>query len=484
MSIFLGEVFRDRYRIQSLLGRQIGRRAFLATDLQTQATVVLKLMFFDPDFTWEIFKLFEREAQTLTNLEHPAIPTYIDFFEVETPTGKGFALVQSYIEARSLQDWVEVGRSFDETELRAITHSLLEILNYLHRRNPPVIHRDIKPSNILLGDPSNNSQVYLVDFGSVQAVQQSGTLTIVGTYGYMPPEQFAGRAHPTSDLYSLGATLIYLLTGTHPAELPSRRGCIQFEQVCVASDAYKRWLKCMTQVDIESRFLNAQVALEALQDDTLTPHLDRDLDRGKQAQLVDTSPITPFRIRPSQRPENAVCKIDKRPECLEISTPAANGYPSEGCSVFFILFVVLPLFVATITEPLLTLPLVLSLMLFWRVCKNWTQSKQLTKIIFKVDRDQNGAFLLKQSHNGRRRCLKSIPLRSIHGVQFVYSSSNSSQYQCHVELTTANNTYEPFLVGNHKFWLSQPEAYWLAYELSDWLALPVSVREVVFVNSQ
>jgi serine/threonine protein kinase len=101
----------------------------------------------------------------------------------------------------------------------------------INQHPPTVIHRDIKPSNILLGDRSGNSlgQVYLVDFGSVQTVADGGTITVVGIYGYMPPEQFGGKTIPASDLYSLGATLIDLLTRTHPADLPSRNGCIRFE---------------------------------------------------------------------------------------------------------------------------------------------------------------------------------------------------------------------------------------------------------------
>ncbi len=123
------------------------------------------------------------------------------------------ALVQSFIEARSLQSWAESGHTFSEAEVKAIATQLLTVLTYLHSRQPPVIHRDIKPSNILLSDRSGNhpGQIYLVDFGSVQTISHPGTITVVGTYGYMPPEQFGGRT--TSDLYSLGATLIYLLDG-------------------------------------------------------------------------------------------------------------------------------------------------------------------------------------------------------------------------------------------------------------------------------
>ncbi|MBD1874302.1 hypothetical protein H6F75_12480 [Nodosilinea sp. FACHB-131] len=84
----------------------------------------------------------------------------------------------------------------------AIAKALLDILEYLYRLQPPVIHRDIKPSNVLLKNRSGNSpgEVYLIDFGSVQTAAHGGTVTVVGTYGYMPPEQFGGRSLPASDL--------------------------------------------------------------------------------------------------------------------------------------------------------------------------------------------------------------------------------------------------------------------------------------------
>ncbi|MBD0364135.1 MAG: hypothetical protein ICV55_15395 [Coleofasciculus sp. C3-bin4] len=83
-------------------------------------------------------------------------------------------LVQSYIEARSLQEWIQDGCRFNEAELTAIVKALLDILEYLHRLHPPVIHRDIKPSNVLLRNRSGNSpgEVYLIDFGSVQTTTQ------------------------------------------------------------------------------------------------------------------------------------------------------------------------------------------------------------------------------------------------------------------------------------------------------------------------
>lgn len=112
MSQLIGQTFCDRYRIQSLLGRQTGRRTFLASDLQTDSTVVIKLLLFGPDFTWDELKLFEREAETLKQLNHTVIPQYLNSFEADTELGKGFVLVQTYIEAKSLQGWMDAGRTW------------------------------------------------------------------------------------------------------------------------------------------------------------------------------------------------------------------------------------------------------------------------------------------------------------------------------------------------------------------------------------
>jgi serine/threonine protein kinase len=263
------KILKERYVIQKQLSKNAGRRTLLARDLQTQELVAIKLLIFGEDVCWDDLKLFEREAQTLQLLSHPAIPRYLDYFDVDVPTGKGFALVQSYIPAKSLEEWLKSGRTFSEAEIKQLAKALLEILDYLHGQQPPVIHRDIKPSNILLANRSGNSvgDVYLVDFGSVQtlAARKGGTITVVGTYGYMPPEQFGGRNVPASDIYSLGATLIYLVTGRHPAELSQGNLQIQFESTVNLNPDLIAWLKWMTQPSLNRRLASAKEAVEALE---------------------------------------------------------------------------------------------------------------------------------------------------------------------------------------------------------------------------
>lgn len=259
------QMLMGRYEVQKQLGKNPGRKTLLALDHQTQELVVVKLLTFSEDFEWQSLKLFEREAEVLKSLDHPAIPYYLDYFEVE----RGFALVQSYINAGSLEEHVRTGRTFNESQVKQIAKDLLEILTYLHSRIPPVIHRDIKPSNILLTEQTecSVSKVYLIDFGSVQTAVSvpQGTMTIVGTYGYMPMEQFGGQTVPASDFYSLGATLIYLVTGRHPTELPQDDGRIAFEQVVNLGSGLANWLQLMTEPSLKRRPKSTKAALDALE---------------------------------------------------------------------------------------------------------------------------------------------------------------------------------------------------------------------------
>jgi serine/threonine protein kinase len=276
----IGRTLHQRYQIRSLLGKKVGRRTFLAIDLTTEIPVVIKLLIFDRDFDWQDLKLFEREAETLKSLDRPEIPRYLDYFEFDLTTYRGFGLVQTYIDAQSLDAAINSGRRWTENEVKQIANSLLEILNYLHRQNPPVIHRDIKPSNILIANRSTHhvGDIYLVDFGSVQNLghRDGGTMTIVGTYGYMPPEQFGGKAFPASDLYSLGATLIYLATGKHPADLTQDNGAIDFKSYYISSD-YFNWLNLLVEPNLIFRLKTVEQAKLLLKKPERITKVDRTL---------------------------------------------------------------------------------------------------------------------------------------------------------------------------------------------------------------
>jgi serine/threonine protein kinase len=135
-------------------------------------------------------------------------------------------------------------------------------LVYLHSQSPSVVHRDIKPNNLIWGE---DDQIHLVDFGAVQAEVTAGrTMTVVGTYGYMPPEQFGGRTVPASDLYGLGTTLLFLLTGTNPGDLPRKGLQLQFQEYVQIDHPLKQWLKRMVETSLDRRFQHAEEALVLL----------------------------------------------------------------------------------------------------------------------------------------------------------------------------------------------------------------------------
>lgn len=262
------QILQGRYQLQQQLGNNAGRQTWLVKDISTSTgeLAIVKLLAFSPELQWDEFKLFEREAQVLKQLNHPRIPNYLDYFSLDKQMGEGlcwFGLVQEYIPGKSLQQALESGQRFSEAQVKAIATQILEILIYLHEGESPVIHRDIKPSNIILGE---DDQIYLVDFGAVQdtAAAAGATFTIVGTTGYAPLEQFWGKAIPASDLYALGATLVHLLTGICPADLPQDNLRIQFQDKVSINPNLSSWIESLIEPNVEHRVSMAKTALHSL----------------------------------------------------------------------------------------------------------------------------------------------------------------------------------------------------------------------------
>jgi serine/threonine protein kinase len=301
----IGKILAERYEVLQQLGKQTGRQTLLARELKNQELVVIKQLFLGGDFEWQDLKLFEREAETLKKLSHPAIPRYLDYLEINEPESKGFALVQTYVKGKTLEDHLRSGRSFSESEVKELAKLLLKILIYLqHTKVPPVIHRDIKPSNILLHSRSDHTvgQVYLVDFGSVQnqAAKLGGTITVVGTYGYMAPEQFGGRSVPASDLYGLGATLIYLVTGLHPTELSQQDLKIKFaDRATHLNPNLIDWLEWMTEPSLSKRLSSAREAWISLKNPRTIDKIPMAVQRqGSDIKLTKNSEFIEIKIPP------------------------------------------------------------------------------------------------------------------------------------------------------------------------------------------
>jgi len=253
-----------RYKVIQKLGHNPagGRVTYLATNTTTGQSVVIKqFQFAQSDSNWSDFKAYEREIQVLKSLNHTGIPCYLNSFE----TSKGFCMVQEYKDAQPLAS----PRSFDPSQIQQIAISALEILVYLQNQIPPIIHRDIKPENILV---DNQLNVYLVDFGLARTGGREEVMSSVaaGTFGFMAPEQIYNRQlSKATDLYSLGATLICLLTqtkSTEIGELIDDEGRFAFKhRVSQVNPILIDWLERMVQPHQNDRYPSAAAAMAALQ---------------------------------------------------------------------------------------------------------------------------------------------------------------------------------------------------------------------------
>ncbi|MGL5941574.1 MAG: serine/threonine protein kinase [Waterburya sp.] len=259
-----GDIIGDRYIILHQLGQGGNAITYAARDLQTEEQVAIKILSLKKLDNWKKVELFEREAKILQQLEHSAISNYIDYFKVETKSDCFFYIVQQLAPGKSLVTLIESGWQPDETTVKQIAEQILEILIYLQQLVPPVIHRDIKPQNIIRGD---DGQIFLVDFGAVQDTYHHTVMgsTVVGTYGYMAPEQFRGQAFLSTDLYGLGTTLLFLLTGQSPTELPEKKLKIDFRNSVKISSGFADWIDKLIEPSHEYRLPSAEAALEVLQ---------------------------------------------------------------------------------------------------------------------------------------------------------------------------------------------------------------------------
>lgn len=259
-----GTLIADRYEIEVPLGQGSFGHTFRAHDRKSGRTVALKL--FDPRASndWKARELFERESTVLSALRHQGIP---EVFGLERSEWQGAAatwLVMEYLEGESLAQLIEAKRPLDPTDVRHLLLELLGILDYLHTRVPPILHRDIKPANIIVrpdGAPA------LVDFGSVRREvtnpDESGS-TVAGTYGYMPFEQYMGQASPASDLYSLGATFLHLLSGRPPKDFLTADGRVQVPATLSGDARMRAIITRLLQASPAERFASAREVRQAL----------------------------------------------------------------------------------------------------------------------------------------------------------------------------------------------------------------------------
>ncbi|KAL0052888.1 hypothetical protein WJX82_009212 [Trebouxia sp. C0006] len=259
-----GDILGSAYTVVETLGRGSSGVTYKARNAEGKL-VAVKALSLQSMSDWKQLDLFQREANTLKQLQHPGIPRYVADFEDDTEKDRGYYLVQDLAQGRSLGELVKGGWRADEREVTRIAKELLNIVDYLASRRPAVTHRDVKPENIVLEGGKTGGRVFLVDFGGVQAaaLDQDFGSTIIGTYGYMAPEQFRGAAQPASDLYALGGTLLYLLSGKPPSAFPQDRLHIDFSQEVSIGRQLATVVDGLLEPLVEDR-LSAAEALEML----------------------------------------------------------------------------------------------------------------------------------------------------------------------------------------------------------------------------
>lgn len=212
-----GAMLSNRYLIQETIGVGGMGAVYRARDLHfpnVTKLVAVKEMInraHDPLIRETIVKNFEREANILATLSHPAIPRIFDYF---TQQERSY-LILEFVQGKDLENILNESKGFlpvDQVLQWAI--ELCDVLDYLHNHQPePIIFRDMKPSNAMI---NQHNHVVLVDFGIAKTFQIGEKGTMIGTEGYSPPEQYRGEASALADIYSLGATLHHLLTRRDP----------------------------------------------------------------------------------------------------------------------------------------------------------------------------------------------------------------------------------------------------------------------------
>jgi outer membrane protein assembly factor BamB/tRNA A-37 threonylcarbamoyl transferase component Bud32 len=211
-----GHLLQDRYRIRDVLGMGGMSVVYQAQDMRfsnvTRLCVVKQILntATDPQARQMAVRNFEREANILATLSHPAIVQVYDYLT----EGDSSYLVLEYVEGRDLEKILTETQGFlPESQVVQWAIQVCDVLSYLHNYEPPVIFRDLKPSNIML---DAHNRVRLIDFGIARHFKSGLKGTMIGTEGYSPPEQYRGVAEPRVDIYALGATIHHLLSKQDP----------------------------------------------------------------------------------------------------------------------------------------------------------------------------------------------------------------------------------------------------------------------------
>jgi serine/threonine protein kinase len=209
-----------RYKVIGQLGGGGQGAVYQARDLnfpEARRLVAIKEMLVtasDPNIREQTMKTFQREANILATLSHPAIPKIYDFFDQNDRA----YLAMEYINGRDLEAILVKTKKLPMEKIIEWSIDLCDVLHYLHSHQPePIIFRDMKPANVMI---DSLGKVRLIDFGIAKIFVSGLPQTMIGTEGYSAPEQYKGKANPLSDIYSLGATLHHVISRSDPRLKP------------------------------------------------------------------------------------------------------------------------------------------------------------------------------------------------------------------------------------------------------------------------
>ncbi|MBD2104788.1 serine/threonine-protein kinase [Leptolyngbya sp. FACHB-261] len=301
-------LLHERYRAVEPLGRGGFGATFLSQDesqpeLPLFVVKQLRPVATAPQALKMAKELFEREANTLAKVGvHQQVPSLLDYFS----ENEEFYLVQQYVEGETLKQEVERRGAFNEVEVRQFLIEVLPVLEFVHQNR--VIHRDIKPANLIRA--KRDGRLVLIDFGAVKHQVQAGVVSndasdlsesdrtaltafAIGTAGFAPPEQMALRPVYASDIYALGMTCLYLLTGRSPKHLAHDplTGEVIWQDQVVLSPHLDAILKKMLEDSVRQRYRSAN---EVLRDLDLAPHLQT-LAQGLMAQQPSKPAVPTYR---------------------------------------------------------------------------------------------------------------------------------------------------------------------------------------------
>ncbi len=234
----------NRYKVEMVVSTRINSSVYLTTDRNGKPFVLKELVVpvgTDHSIGEKMLEQFSREASLLSKINHRAIVQVLDHF---VENGRSYVVLEC-VQGTNLRQFVKLHGRLSEALVVDLAQQMVHVLDYLHCQNPPIIHRDLTPDNIVYSEADKS--IVVVDFGAANIYATEGTGTLIGKQGYMPPEQFKGKATPASDVYAFGSTLIFLLTGADPqgmgrlpSELCDNSDLSQLIQACLDLDAKVR----------------------------------------------------------------------------------------------------------------------------------------------------------------------------------------------------------------------------------------------------